>query len=133
MTNRAGVLYRRLDGASWTSQTVTENAPLGDPVLLPAIGSGERQLYIPALTNDDNEVGGYFVMSRNGDTVSRPDDPSYVSAELSDAAVTGFQLFSAGSGAYELFARTADTGLWSRSVDTGADSDASALSNWRWE
>lgn len=134
VTNRAGVLYRRLAGdSSWTSHEVSGGAPLGDPVLLPAIGSAERQLYIPALTNDDNEVGGYFVMTRSGETASRPDDPSYVSAELSNAAVTGFQLFSEGNGAYELFARTADTGLWSRSIVTSPDSDELGLSTWRWE
>ncbi|MFW5728291.1 MAG: hypothetical protein ACOCYG_01400 [Spirochaetota bacterium] len=141
VTTRDGDLYRRLAGGgdTWEKVEITESGPLGKPVALPGVGDAEPQLYIPALTTDDNGGGGYFVMAPDGESASRPtDDPSYVSAEISTAAVTAFHLFPRTTeGPYELFALTADTGLWSRTVDPDMDpdtDDGSGLSNvWRWE
>jgi hypothetical protein len=109
---------------------VTEAAPLSDVGYIPAAGDNPAQLYIGVETSAEGEGSGYYSMPVSGDAATRPseEDPSYESAELSEAHLVAFELFPEEEGAWFIVARTSDKGMWSRTLEADG-----TFTDWRWE
>jgi hypothetical protein len=133
LTTQSGSLIIRdfsEDTATWRDGaiSVTDAAPLSDVGYIPA--AGDAQIFIGVKTSKEGDGSGYYTMPIDGDTPTRPSntDPSYESAELSEADIVEFQLFPEEEDALFIVARTADRGMWSRTL-----SSQGTFTDWRWE
>ena len=136
VATQSGDVHRRI-GGSWKDKVTLPGDPTPTPADLTVVAElgqsdAEGTLFVAARINESNTGGGYFTASPAGTvTPSRPDaDDSYASADLSEAEVLGFHVFEqsfSGTDGRLLFARTANSGLWSKEITAEGPQD------WRWE
>ena len=136
VATQSGDVHRRING-SWKDKVTLPGDPTPTPADLTVVtelgqSGADGTLYVAARSNESTTGGGYFTASPAGTvTPSRPDaDDSYTSADLSEAEILGFHVFDqsfSGTDGRFLFARTANSGLWSKEITAEGPQD------WRWE